>query len=251
MKTILLTNDDGIYSEGLLVLWRYLKKRYNVCVVVPETEKSAVAHAINLFIPLKIKKISVKRGLDGWLVNGTPVDCVKIGVSAILKKRPDIVVSGINPQSNMGMDILYSGTVSAAEEGALLGIPSFAVSLDSNKRYYFDTAAEITLRIIKKMEGIKIPPDIVININVPDMPISKVKGIRLTYQSKARYEEEYEKRTDPRGNSYYWLKGVFKKVNNEKGSDVDAVKQGYISITPLHLDLTSYSLLSYLQKKIT
>lgn len=248
MKTILLTNDDGIYSDGLKVLWRYLKKRYNVCVVVPETEKSAVAHAINLFAPLKIKRINTDKGYDGWIVNGTPVDCVKIGVSSILKKKPDIVVSGINPRSNMGMDIFYSGTVSAAAEGAILGIPSFAVSLDCEKRYCFDTAAKITLKIIKKMEGIKIPPDTIININVPDLPLSKIKGVRITYQSKARYEEEYEERIDPRGNSYYWLKGVFRRINNERGSDVEAVKKGYVSITPLHLDLTNHNFLLSVQK---
>lgn len=249
-KTILLTNDDGIYSDGLKVLWRYLKKRYNVCVVVSETEKSAIAHAINLFAPLKIKEISIGKGFNGWIVNGTPVDCVKIGVSSILKKKPDMVVSGINPQSNMGMDILYSGTVSAAAEGAILGIPSFAVSLDCNKKYCFDTAAEITLLILKKMEGIKIPSDTVININVPDVPLSKIKGISFTYQSRARYEEEYEERIDPRGNAYYWLKGVFRRINDEKGSDVEAVKRGYVSITPLHLDLTNYNFLSTLQKDL-
>ncbi|MGI6595107.1 MAG: 5'/3'-nucleotidase SurE [Candidatus Ratteibacteria bacterium] len=249
MKNILLTNDDGIYSDGLKTLWRYLRKQYNVSAVIPETEKSAVAHAINLFSPLKIKKIQVDKDLHGWIVSGTPVDCVKIAVSSILEKTPDMIVSGINPQSNMGMDLLYSGTVSAAAEGAVLGIPSLAVSLDCKKNYCFETAAEITMRIIKKMEEIEIPPDTIININVPDVPLSKIKGAYLTYQSKARYKEEYEERKDPRGNSYYWLKGVFRRVNNEKGSDVEAVKRGYVSITPLLLDLTSHSFISYLQKK--
>ena len=130
----------------------------------------------------------------------------------------------------MGMDLLYSGTVSAAAEGAVLGIPSLAVSLDCKKNYCFETAAEITMRIIKKMEEIEIPPDTIININVPDVPLSKIKGAYLTYQSKARYKEEYEERKDPRGNSYYWLKGVFRRVNNEKGR-MEAVKRGYVSIT--------------------
>jgi len=249
MKTILLTNDDGIYSEGLKVLWKYLKRIGNVYVVVPETEKSAVAHAINLFTPLKIKKIKIENGYDAWIVNGTPVDCVKIGVNYLLKKKPDMVISGINPQSNMGMDILYSGTVSAAAEGAILGIPSIAVSLDGERKNNFTTAAEVTLKIIKKLEKIDIPPDTVININVPDVPLSKIKGIRLTYQSRARYEEEYEERKDPRGGSYYWLKGVFRRVDGEKGSDVETIKSGYVSVTPLHLDLTNHSFLSHLQDK--
>jgi len=247
-RVILLTNDDGVYAEGLRVLWKALKKIGDVCVVVPETEKSAVAHAINLYTPLKIRQVLIEKGFEAYVVNGTPVDCVKIGVNSILKKKkPDMVVSGINPCSNMGMDILYSGTVSAAAEGAILGIPAISVSLDGGKGYYFTTAAELTLKIIKKLQKIEVPPDTVININVPDLPISKIKGVHLTYQSKARYEEEYEERKDPRGNSYYWLKGVFRRIDREKGSDVETVKNGYVSITPLHLDLTNHKFLSYLK----
>lgn len=248
-KRILLTNDDGLYSEGLKVLWEHLRKLGEVCVVVPETEKSAVAHAINLFTPLKIRHIEMERGLEVYVVNGTPVDCVKIGVNSILKKKPDMLVSGINPYSNLGMDILYSGTVSAAAEGAILGIPSISVSLDGCQNFHFNSAAAIAVEIIKKMQKTPFPKDTILNINIPNMPVPEIKGVRLTYQSEARFQEEYEERKDPRGGSYFWLKGIFREVDGEKGSDVETVKNGYVSITPLHLNLTDRSFLSALKKK--
>jgi 5'-nucleotidase len=246
---ILLTNDDGVYSEGLKVIWKYLKEMGDVCVVVPETEKSAVAHAINLFAPLKIRHVKIKRGFDAYVVNGTPVDCVKIGVKYILKKKPDVLVSGINPCFNLGMDVLYSGTVSAAAEGAILGIPSISVSTDGNKNPHFCSSAAVVTGIVKKLDKISLPKDTILNINVPNMYTSKIKGVRLTYQSEARFEEEYEERKDPRGGVYFWLKGFFREVYGEKGSDVEAVKNNYVSITPLHLNLTDRSFLSALKKK--
>jgi len=248
-KKILLTNDDGLYSEGLRVLWEHLVEIGDVCAVVPETEKSAVAHAINLFTPLKIRHIKMERGFEAFVVNGTPVDCVKIGVNSILKRKPDILVSGINPYSNTGMDVLYSGTVSAAAEGAILGIPSISVSIDGCKNFHFDSAAAITIRILKKMEETPFPKDTILNVNIPNMPQNEIKGVRLTYQSEARFQEEYEERKDPRGGSYFWLKGVFRHVDGEKESDVETVKGGYVSITPLHLNLTDRSFLSELKKK--
>jgi len=248
-KRILLTNDDGVYSDGLRAMWKQLKKSGDVAVVVPETEKSAVAHAINLFAPLKIRHIRVEKGLEAYVVNGTPVDCVKIAVNSILKSKPDILVSGINPCSNLGMDILYSGTVSAAAEGAILGIPSISASIDGCKNFNFDSAASVVIEIIKKLDRSNLPRDTILNVNVPDMRLSEIKGIKLTYQSEARFEEEYEERKDPRGSSYFWLKGIFRIVDGEKGSDVETVKNGYVSITPLHLNLTDRRFLASLKKK--
>jgi 5'-nucleotidase len=246
---ILLTNDDGVYSEGLRILWEYLKKLGDVSVVVPENEKSAVAHAINLFTPLKIRRIKMEHEFNTYVVNGTPVDCVKIGVNSILKKKPDLLVSGINPCANLGMDVLYSGTVSAAAEGAILGIPSISVSIDGCRNFHFDTAAAAAVKIIQKMKNIPFPKDTILNVNVPNMPAAEIKGVRLTYQSEARFQEEYEERKDPRGGSYFWLKGVFREVDGEKESDVATVKKGFISVTPLHLNLTDRSFLSDLKKK--
>ncbi len=246
---ILLTNDDGVYSEGLRILWEYLKKLGDVSVVVPENEKSAVAHAINLFTPLKIRRIKMEHEFNTYVVNGTPVDCVKIGVNSILKQKTDLLVSGINPCANLGMDVLYSGTVSAAAEGAILGIPSISVSIDGCRNFHFDTAAAAAVKIIQKMKNIPFPKDTILNVNVPNMPAAEIKGVRLTYQSEARFQEEYEERKDPRGGSYFWLKGVFREVDGEKESDVATVKKGFISVTPLHLNLTDRSFLSDLKKK--
>lgn len=247
-KRILLTNDDGVYSDGLKSIWKYLTKLGDVDVVVPETEKSAVAHAINLFAPLKIRHITIEKGFNAHVVNGTPVDCVKIAVNSILKKKPDILVSGINPCSNLGMDVLYSGTVSAAAEGAILGIPSISASIDGCRNFNFDSAAAVVVEIIKKLDRVNLPKDTILNVNIPDLTLSEIKGVKLTYQSEARFEEEYEERQDPRGSSYFWLKGIFRTVDGEKGSDVETVKNGFVSITPLHLNLTDRRFLSSLQK---
>ena len=245
---IFLTNDDGVYSEGLRVLWSRLKRLGEVSVVVPETEKSAVAHAINIFSPLKIRHIKIDRAFNAHIVNGTPVDCVKIGVSSILKQKPDLLVSGINPGANIGMDVLYSGTVSAAAEGAVLGIPSIAVSIDAYKNFHFEAAAEITVKIIRHVKKLTLPKDTVLNINVPGCRAGDIKGVKVTYQSESRFEEEYEEREDPRGNSYFWLKGVFREVDGEKGSDSDALKRNYVSVTPLHLNLTDHNFLALLKE---
>jgi len=147
------------------------------------------------------------------------------------------------------MDVLYSGTVSAAAEGAILGIPSISVSIDGCRNFHFDTAAAAAVKIIQKMKNIPFPKDTILNVNVPNMPAAEIKGVRLTYQSEARFQEEYEERKDPRGGSYFWLKGVFREVDGEKESDVATVKKGFISVTPLHLNLTDRSFLSDLKKK--
>jgi 5'-nucleotidase len=235
---ILLTNDDGLYSDGLKILWNHLVKLGEVSVIVPETEKSAVAHAINIFSPLKIRHLDIEGGFKAFVVNGTPVDCVKIGVSSILKEKPDLLVSGINPGANIGMDVLYSGTVSAAAEGAILGIPSIAVSVDASGDFEFDSAASVTSRIIRGLSRMKMPKDTMLNINVPNCKADRIRGIKVTYQSESRFEEEYEERSDPRGNSYFWLKGIFKEVDGENGSDAEAVRNCFVSVTPLHLNLT-------------
>lgn len=241
---ILLTNDDGVFSEGLKVLYSKLKEIADIYVVVPETEKSATSHSINLLTPVRVKKVNVN-GISCYIVNGTPVDCVKIGIKELIKEKIDMVVSGINPGPNLGMDILYSGTVSAACEGAILGIPSISVSIADYKNYKFETASIITLKIIEKLKNIDFPKDTILNINIPN---KKIRGIKITYQSGSRFNEEYEKRTDPRGNIYFWLKGVF-KVNIEKGSDVDAIKKNYVSITPIQLNLTNFHFIEKLKSK--
>ncbi|MCM8817908.1 MAG: 5'/3'-nucleotidase SurE [Candidatus Omnitrophica bacterium] len=244
---ILLTNDDGIFSDGLKCLYNQLKNIGKIYVIVPEIEKSATSHSINLFSPIRIKKIEIN-GISSFIVNGTPVDCVKIGIKKIIKEKIDMVVSGINPGPNLGMDILYSGTVSAASEGAILGIPSISVSIADYKNFKFDSASIITVKIIEKLKKVKFPKDTILNINIPNKNLEEIKGIKITFQSESRFSEEYEKRIDPRGNIYFWLKGTFKEKTKDKGSDVEAIKNGYVSITPIHLKLTDYSFFKKLKK---
>ncbi|MCM8803956.1 MAG: 5'/3'-nucleotidase SurE [Candidatus Omnitrophica bacterium] len=245
---ILLTNDDGIFSKGLIILEKYLRKIAQVYVVVPETEKSAVSHSINLLNPIRVRKINMN-DFFYYIVSGTPVDCVKIGIKELIKEKIDMVISGINLGPNLGMDILYSGTVSAACEGAILGIPSISISIAGYRNFNFELSAKISLKIIEKIKSIKFPKDTILNINIPNRKINEIRGIKITYQSESRFNEEYEKRTDPRGNIYFWLKGSFKEIRNEKESDVDAVKNGYVSITPLQLNLTNYYFLNQMKLK--
>jgi 5'-nucleotidase len=244
---IFLTNDDGIFSEGLRIFLKYLKRKYNVFVVVPETEKSAVSHSINLFNPVRVKEIKFD-DFKFFIVSGTPVDCVKIGVKELIKDKIDLLISGINSGPNLGMDILYSGTVSAACEGAILGISSISVSIADYNDFKFEDSAKITLKIIEIVEKIKFPEDTILNINIPNKKIKEIKGIKITYQSKSRFNEEYEKRVDPRGNTYFWLKGNFENTE-EKGSDVEAIKNDYVSITPLKLNLTDFSFFNQLKSE--
>ncbi len=243
---ILLTNDDGIFSEGLKILYENIKKIATVYVIVPETERSATSHSINLLNPLRVNEVKIDK-FKCWVINGTPVDCVKIGIKELIKDKIDMVVSGINPGPNLGMDILYSGTVSAAGEGAILGIPSISISIADYKNFKFNSAARITLKILKKLEKIEFPKDTILNINIPNKELNEIKGIKITYQSESRFDEKYERRTDPRGNIYFWLKGSFKEAKGEKESDVNAVKNGYVSITPINLNLTDYLFLNKLK----
>lgn len=244
---ILLTNDDGFFSDGLKILYLYLKRIAEIHIVVPETEKSAVSHSINLLNPVRVKKIKIDN-FSCYVISGTPVDCVKIGLKELIKEKINMVISGINAGPNLGMDILYSGTVSAAAEGAILGIPSIAVSLAGYKNFRFDDCAKVVLKIIDRIKHMKFPKDTILNINVPNKKIDEIKGIKITYQSESRFNEEYEKRVDPRGNIYFWLKGNFEEIKEEKKSDVNAVKNGYVSITPINLNLTDFSFLRQLKK---
>jgi len=243
---VLITNDDGIFSDGLKVFVNCIPSSVEKIIVVPEVESSAIAHAINLFNPLRMREINLFYS-QCYVVNGTPVDCVKIAVKEILKKNPDFVISGINLGPNLGMDILYSGTVAAAAEGAILGIPSIAISIADYKNFDFNSVEKVVREIWKRLMKIKLPEDTILNVNIPNIQFDKVKGIKVTYQSKSRFKEEYEKRKDPRGTPYFWLKGIF-KIKGEKGSDVEAIKNGFISITPLNLDLTDYNFLEEIKK---
>lgn len=234
---IFLTNDDGIAAEGLLELAKTLGAQNQVVVCAPERERTAVAHAITLHKPLRIKKV----GPNMYATNGTPADCVILGVKAILKKRPDFIVSGINRGANMGRDICYSGTVAAAKEGAFLGIPSMAVSMDSGENILFSEGAKVVLRLLYAFCQTGLPPHSFLNVNIPNLPLTEIKGFLVTRLGKRPYEEEVEERLDPRGERYYWISPPKKRFESPEGTDFDAVSRGYVSITPIavHEDCSS------------
>lgn len=232
---ILVTNDDGIHSPGLTTLAEQLARIARVVVVAPDRERSAVGHSLTLHSPLRAEEIR-----PGWFaVDGTPTDCVNLGIHGLLDTRPSLVVSGINKGGNMGDDVTYSGTVSAAMEATLMGVPAFAVSLsgDSFAAADFAVAAEFSLRLSRRIFERSLPPDTLLNVNVPP---GKPAGVELTRQGKRNYNEVIVPKTDPRGRLYYWIGGGDLGFENVPGTDFHAVHGGAISITPLHLDLTNY-----------
>ncbi|MFH1458930.1 MAG: 5'/3'-nucleotidase SurE [Candidatus Omnitrophota bacterium] len=247
---ILLTNDDGINAEGLYALYDCLHKNHDVIVCAPEAERSAVGHAITLSKPLRVKKILRNKKFFGFAVNGTPADCVKIALRSLLKKTPQLIVSGINHGPNLGSDIMYSGTVSAATEGTILGIPSIAFSLAAYENHNFSFAAEFSRVLVKKIAKIGLPDGVLLNVNIPGIPRSEIRGVKVTKQGRSLYVEKFVKRIDPRGRLYYWLTGKVKWLKKPKDSDIKAIEDNFISITPLQFDLTHYGFLEELRKLI-
>lgn len=244
---ILLTNDDGIHAPGLMALYTELKADFDVSVVAPESEMSAVGHAITLRSPLRVQEIYKDGVFFGYGVTGTPADCVKIAVQELLKTPPDIILSGINLGANVGVNVLYSGTVSAATEGAFLGIRSAAISLDTRKDPDFSVAASFSRKIIRFITESGFNNGVALNINVPAVPRYRIKGVAFTRQGVGRFRERYERRVDPRGNVYYWLTGETGVDDEREDSDARALAEGMIAITPISFDLTSMKEVERLQ----
>jgi len=244
---ILLTNDDGIYAEGIYVLYEALKKIGDVTVVAPATEQSAVGHAITMSDPLRVKEAYRRRQSFGYAVSGTPADCVKIAVRSLLRKKPDLVVSGINLGPNTGFSVLYSGTVSGATEGAILGIPSIAVSLGTFVSPDYRIAASFAAKLARLVHKHGLPKGTFLNLNVPALPASKIKGVRVTTQGKTPIIERFDRRVDPRKRTYYWLTGEVMNLKGEIESDIVALKNGYISVTPVQYDLTDHGFIDTLK----
>jgi 5'-nucleotidase len=241
MPRILVTNDDGGRSEGIHALAAALQRLGDVIVVAPHIEASAIGHALTLRRPLRIEEIEA----GVYEVDGTPTDCVNIGVASILKSRPELIVSGINKGYNLGDDITYSGTVSGALEGALLGIPSIAVSLErTSGTYDFQPAAAAAAAIAAHLLGGAIVPPTFLSLNVPT---GTPKGFRLTVQAKRNHVTIVDERRDPRGNAYYWIEEGENNWEPHDRSDFQAVRDGYVSVTPLHPDLTDYEALGKLE----
>ena len=242
---ILITNDDGIFAPGIYALWEVMNEIGDVTVVAPDSEKSAVGHAITLTDPIRVEKIQRKNGFEGFAVKGTPADCVKIAGRSLMEIPPDIVVSGINSGANVGSDIIYSGTVSAATEGTILGIPSIAISLNSIKGGDMNSSQKVAETVVKKVLKNGLPVGTLLNVNVPNIPINNIKGYRITKQGNSVFKDSFEKREDPRGKTYYWMTGRI-VVDSDPKSDSYAIQDDYVSITPIHYQLTAESYLETL-----
>jgi len=238
---ILVTNDDGVHSAGITALTRALKKVGKVVIVAPDRERSAVSHSLTLHSPLRAEEIRP----DVFAVDGTPTDCVSLALHGLLDSPPDIVMSGINRGSNLGDDITYSGTVSAAMEATLMGVPAVAFSLAEGpfSSRHFGHSAQIAAQICRYIGSEGLPRDTFLNVNIPK---GKPKGISMTRQGKRQYQDMIVEKLDPRGRKYYWLGGSGLGFEDEPGTDSQAIGQGLVSITPLHLDLTNYKSLQLL-----
>ena len=244
---ILLTNDDGIHAIGVKSLYSELKNSgHNVFVVAPLTEQSAVGHSLTIFSPITAREIS-EDGFSGIALSGTPVDCIKWAMNSYLEKRPELVVSGINSGANVGIDVLYSGTVSAATEGALAGIASMAVSIDNfNPRDLGKQAGWVT-RFIEEFSWSSLPERNILNINFPACKMELIKGIKVCAQTNVVYNDYYHSRKDPRGRPYYWLGGDIPMERVDPETDRAFLSRGYITLTPLRFELTNLGLMSELQ----
>ena len=247
---ILVTNDDGITSPGILALAESMKELGDVVVIAPDKPQSGVGHAITINATLRINKTKIHNVKEEYSISGTPVDCVKMALNKILPRKPDLCVSGINHGSNISINVIYSGTMSAAIEGAIDGIPSAGFSLmDYSIDADFSASKEIAKTICATILSRGLPKDVCLNVNIPPLHLSEIKGIKICRQAKANWIEKFDERKDPSGHPYYWLTGEF--VNYEEGktdTDVWAVKNNFVSVVPVQFDMTGYSAIASLEK---
>ncbi|HUT73941.1 MAG TPA: 5'/3'-nucleotidase SurE [Armatimonadota bacterium] len=242
---ILITNDDGVHSEGLMALSLGLGEAAEVVAIAPDRPRSATGHAITLHKPLRMHEVKLPGCSVAYSTNGTPSDCVVLGLSS-LDPRPELVIAGINQGPNLGEDLTYSGTVSAAMEAAICGVPAFAISIASFEGSNFDTAALFARHLAGLIAVSGLPRDTFLNVNIPDLEPRGVAGIAVTRQGRRRYQSRVDQRLDPRGRPYYWLGGDLHDEDRDTATDVGALAAGMISITPIHLDLTDHGFLEEL-----
>ncbi len=245
MAILLVTNDDGVHSAGLIALYRAMKNLGDAYVVAPDRERSAAGHSLTLHRPLRATEIRDRV----FSINGTPTDCVTLGINKLLPEKPSLIVSGINKGANLGDDITYSGTVSAAIEGTIFGIPSIAFSLPSDKHYFFDTASEVAAQIASFVLEHSLPYDTLLNVNIPNVRREFLRGVRFTRQGKRVYDGAILETFDPWGEKHFWIGGGKPYWERGEDTDMDAVQANFISVTPIHLDLTNYDALSYFREK--
>ncbi len=240
---ILITNDDGIYAPGLEALYKHLTARHNVAVIAPDREQSAIGHAITLNEPLRANKVSINGAFQGYAVSGTPADCIKMGVLEILDSKPDMVISGMNPGANVGVNINYSGTVAAAKEATLYGILAMAVSIHSRDAQYYDEAAIFIAKLAEQLYVDRLPFGTFLNVNIPNRPLKEIAGIRISRLDLEFFPEFIDKRLDPRKRTYYWQGCDSLPAGKSTDIDGSALCEDFISITPIKCDQTDYSVL--------
>jgi 5'-nucleotidase len=248
---ILLTNDDGIYAPGLRALRQELRQLGSVTVVAPATEQSAAGHSVTLLNPLLVSEVfeDDRKTFIGWAVEGRPADCVKLALLELLPDPPDVIISGLNAGSNAGINVLYSGTVAAAIEGAFYRQTAIAVSLEYDKKIYdFPLAARLARQVIEQILAHQPAPGSLFNVNIPVLERGPVKGIKVMPQNISPYYEKFDRRVNPRGRTYFWSSPEFICPDPHPGSDVEALNEGYITVTPLKFDLTDHTRLTELQK---
>jgi len=250
LPLVLLTNDDGIFAPGISALRQRMEQveGTEVWSVAPDRERSASGHAITMYRPLFPIPVEIPGAKSPcYSVTGTPADSAKLAIEALLPRRPDLVISGINKGANLGTDLFYSGTVAAALEGPILGIPAIAISLNSFTSTDYSVAADFAVQLAKKVLAEGLPKGTLLNVNVPPLPRDQIKGVRITRMGERLYKDQWDRRVDPRGRTYYWLAGQLMEIDNPEDSDVVATEQGYISVTPVQLDLTRHDQLERLR----
>jgi 5'-nucleotidase len=236
---ILLSNDDGFLAEGLRTLAKTLAQHAEITVVAPDRNRSAASNSLTLDLPLRAYEAD-----DGFIkVDGTPTDCVHLAITGLLDREPDMVIAGINHGGNLGDDVLYSGTVAAATEGRFLGLPAIAISLAGNSQLvsHFETAAHVAVQLLNQVVAQPLPKDTLLNVNVPDLPLEQIKGFQATRLGQRHKSEPVVKGTDPRGRLLYWVGPPGAEQDAGPGTDFYAISNGYVSVTPLQLDLTWYN----------
>ena len=247
---ILITNDDGITAPGIKALVEAARPLGKVVVVAPDKPQSGMGHAITIGTPLRMNKVEMFDEIEAWQTSGTPVDCVKLAVDKILHRKPDICLSGINHGANHSINVIYSGTMSAAMEASIESIPSIGFSLlDYRFEADFSAATYYANQIIKTVLNNKFDKHLLLNVNFPSIPKKEVKGIKICKQAYAKYVEDFDERLDPHGKKYYWLTGEFVNFDKSKDTDVWALQNNYVSVVPVQFDLTNYTLKQQLEKK--
>ena len=246
---ILVTNDDGIFGEGIYKLAKKLTEKHEVFVVAPDRQRSATGHAITMHHPIRANKVKFfDTDISAWSVDGTPSDCIKLALETLLKEEPDFVISGINDGPNLGTDVLYSGTVSAAIEGAIHGIQSMAISMAYTKNIDFSVGAEFALKMVGDLKSKQLPKYNLLNINIPQGSKEEIRKAKITTLGTIKYTNTFLKRYDPRGNEYYWLGGEMIDEVQDENSDINCIRDKYVSVTPIHYNLTNFQLVDTMKK---